>query len=190
MNNDEYDFGHNVPRYHMDGEGDLYEIINTGMKVRIKKLCPEAVIPAYAHPGDAGMDLYATSIEVDNMCNVVYGTGLAVEIPEGYMGLVFPRSSNAKKTMWLTNHVGIIDSGYRGEIKMKFRPSLSKISKNWLLDLFGVTLKVGYVHSGEYRIGDKIGQLVIVPYPKIEFEESDFLFPGDRGDNGYGSTGE
>ena len=82
MNNDEYDYGHNVSNYHSDGEGDLEEIINatsTDMKVRIKKLCPEAKIPEYAHPGDAGMDLYATSIAIDEMCNTVYGTGIAVE---------------------------------------------------------------------------------------------------------------
>ena len=195
MNNDEYDYGHNVSNYHSDGEGDLEEIINatsTDMKVRIKKLCPEAKIPVYAHPGDAGMDLYATSIAIDEMCNTVYGTGIAVEIPEGYVGLVFPRSSNAKKTLWLTNHVGVIDSGYRGEIKFKFRSTLvdAHSFRNKIFGWLGMRSKFSYASVSEYKIGDKIGQLIIIPYPKIEFEEVEFLFPGDRGCRGYGSSGE
>lgn len=195
MNNDEYDYGHNVSNYHSDGEGDLEEIINatsTDMKVRIKKLCPEAKIPEYAHPGDAGMDLYATSKGMDEMCNTVYGTGIAVEIPEGYVGLVFPRSSNSKKTLWLTNHVGVIDSGYRGEITFKFRSTLTwqNLLRNRLRMLLGLPMSFGYLNVNEYKVGDKIGQLIIMPYPKIEFEEVEFLFPGDRGVEGYGSSGE
>ena len=195
MNNDEYDYGHNVSNYHSDGEGDLEEIINAtskDMKVRIKKLCPEAKIPEYAHPGDAGMDLYATSIAIDEMCNTVYGTGIAVEIPEGYVGLVFPRSSNSKKTLWLTNHVGVIDSGYRGEIKFKFRSTLvdAHSFRNKIFGWLGMRSKFSYASVSEYKIGDKIGQLIIMPYPKIEFEEVEFLFPGDRGCRGYGSSGE
>ncbi len=195
MDNDEYDYGHNVSNYHSDGEGDLEEIINAtskDMKVRIKKLCPEAKIPVYAHPGDAGMDLYATSIAIDEMCNTVYGTGIAVEIPEGYVGLVFPRSSNSKKTLWLTNHVGVIDSGYRGEITFKFRSTLvdTHSFRNKILGWLGMGRKISYTTASEYKIGDKIGQLIIMPYPKIEFEEVEFLFPGDRGCRGYGSSGE
>ena len=195
MNNDEYDYGHNVSNYHSDGEGDLEEIINatsTDMKVRIKKLCPEAKIPEYAHPGDAGMDLYATSIAIDDIFNTFYVTGIAVEIPEGYVGLVFPRSSNAKKTLWLTNHVGVIDSGYRGEIKFKFRSTLvdAHSFRNKIFGLLCILCNFFFVFFSEYKIGDKIGQLIIMPYPKIEFEEVEFLFPGDRGCRGYGSSGE
>lgn len=195
MNNDEYDYGHNVSNYHSDGEGDLEEIINatsTDMKVRIKKLCPEAKIPVYAHPGDAGMDLYATSRTLDEMGNTVYKTGIAVEIPEGYLGLVFPRSSNSKKTLWLTDHVGVIDSGYRGEIILKYRTSLTfqNAMMNMIRMVFKRPLKFEYVTLSEYKVGDRVGQLVILPYPKIEFDEVDFLNPGDRGVKGYGSTGE
>lgn len=138
------------------------------MKVKIKKLKPNAVIPAYAHTTDAGMDLTATSIEWDSDGNVVYGTGLAFEIPEGYVGLLFPRSSNAKKDLILTNSVGVLDSGYRAEVFFKFKP-----------------IKEG----GIYTIGDRIGQLIILPYPKIEFEEAGELSDSDRGMGGYGSTG-
>ena len=111
------------------------------MKVKIKKLHPDAVIPAYAKTGDAGMDLTAVTMKIDEYGNICYGTGLAFEIPEGYVGLVFPRSSNHKKGVILTNCVGVIDSGYRGEVSFKFRPSYGKVLKmlasflilrNWL----------------------------------------------------------
>lgn len=80
------------------------------MKVKIKKLNENAVIPSYSKQGDAGMDLVATSKIFDKYGNVEYGTGLAMEIPEGYVGLIFPRSSISKKDLALTNAVGVIDS--------------------------------------------------------------------------------
>ena len=91
------------------------------MEVKIKKLKSGVITPTYAKPGDAGMDLRATSCHYDDYDNVVYGTGIAMEIPEGYVGLVFPRSSNRKTDMYLTNSVGVIDSGYRGEIMVSFK---------------------------------------------------------------------
>lgn len=140
------------------------------MKIRVKKLNPDAVIPAYAMPGDAGMDLTATSKEYDMFGNVVYGTGLAMEIPAGYVGLLFPRSSVYKKDLLLSNAVGVIDSGYRGEISLKFNA----------LKRFPI----------EYEVGDRVGQIIIIPYPQIEFEEASELSHTDRGVSGYGSTGE
>lgn len=80
------------------------------MEVKIKKLNENAIIPTYAKEGDAGMDLTATSKSFDEYGNVVYGTGLAFEIPKGYVGLLFPRSSNAKTDLFLTNSVGVLDS--------------------------------------------------------------------------------
>ena len=80
------------------------------MKVRIKKLHKNAVIPFYSKKGDAGLDLTAISKEYDEYGNVVYGCGLAFEIPDGQVGLLFPRSSNAKKDLLNTNSVGVIDS--------------------------------------------------------------------------------
>ena len=80
------------------------------LKVKIKKLNENAVIPSYAKDGDAGMDLVATSEYYDDDGNIVYGTGLSFEIPKGFVGLLFPRSSNAKKDLILTNSVGVIDS--------------------------------------------------------------------------------
>ena len=142
------------------------------MVVKIKKLVENAVIPAYSKKGDAGLDLTAVSREFDNNGNIVYGTGLAVEIPEGFVGLLFPRSSNSKTDLYLTNHVGVVDSGYRGEIMFKFRPVNGAI--------LGATV---------YQVMDRVGQLVIIPYPSIEFEEVTELSTTERNTGGYGSTG-
>lgn len=141
------------------------------MQVRVKKLHPDATIPAYSKQGDAGLDLTAISATKDNYGNVVYGTGLAIEIPQGYVGLIYPRSSNSKTDLYLTNHVGVIDSGYRGEIMFKYR------SINGLLN------------AKVYQLGDRVGQLIITPYPQIELVEVDELSDSERGEGGFGSTG-
>ena len=147
------------------------------MEVKIKRLIDTAVIPSYAHDTDAGLDLVATSYEYKNdiRCHV-YGTGLAIEIPEGYVGLLFPRSSNRKTESYLTNHVGVVDSGYRGEIMFSFKTR--DYNKEDIQQL-----------RKPYEVGDKIGQLIIMPYPKIKFVEVDKLSDSDRGENGHGSTG-
>ena len=139
------------------------------MKVRIKRLHPDAVIPKYAKAGDAGMDL--TAVETEREWDIVtYKTGLAVEIPKGHVGLLFPRSSVYKTSMTLSNCVGVIDSGYRGEVMLKFRDQHRD-------------------HSNAYDVGDRVGQLIIMPYPQVEFEEVENLSSTDRGSGGYGSTG-
>lgn len=138
------------------------------MKVNIKRLHKDAVIPQYAKKGDAGLDLTAVDVSTDQHGCFTYHTGLAVEIPFWHVGLLFPRSSIYKTGQTLTNCVGVIDSGYRGEIMMKF--SLSS-------------------NGNEYQIGDRIGQLIIIPYPRIDFLEVDELTESDRGIGGYGSTG-
>lgn len=142
------------------------------MKVKFKKLNPNAETPCKAHPADAGFDLSATSCTTDEFGNVVYGTGIAVEIPDGHVGLVFPRSSICKHNLLLTNSVGVIDSNYRGEITAKFTATAG----NTLPDL--------------YTFGDRIAQLIIIPYPDIEFDEVSELSETDRGTGGYGSTGK
>lgn len=148
------------------------------MKVNVKKLDSNAVLPTYAKHGDAGMDLTATSKSYDNHGNVVYGTSLAFEIPHGYVGLLFPRSSNTKKDLILGNSVGVIDSGYRGEVVFKFKPSAT-------LD---IKKEVGIGTFYNYEIGDRIGQIIIMPYPQIEFNLVDELSVTDRGIGGFGST--
>jgi len=143
------------------------------MVVKIKKLVENAVIPKYSKPGDAGLDLTAVSVSFEKNY-VSYKTGLAVEIPEGFVGLLFPRSSNSKMDLILTNSVGVIDSGYRGEIELRY-----KLVGN------GVTPSI----VGTYNIGDRVGQLIIIPYPSIEFEEVTELSTTERNTGGYGSTG-
>ena len=147
------------------------------MKVKIKRLDKRAVVPSYSKKGDAGMDLTAINISKDNVGNITYHTGLAIEIPEGYVGLLFPRSSICKKQQFLTNGVGVIDSSYRGEIMAKFKPVMG--SYETILELF---------ESNEYEIGDRVVQLLIIPYPQIELEEVEELSDTERGYGGFGST--
>ena len=141
------------------------------MKVRIKKLNELAVIPTYAKDGDAGMDLVATKIISNTTFDISYGIDLAMEIPKGFVGLVFPRSSIRKYELALTNSVGVIDSGYRGEIQATFK-------------------KTNGLDSLSYKVGDRIAQIMIIPHPSIEFDEVDELSDTERGDGGFGSTGK
>ena len=149
------------------------------MKVKVKKLTPEAVIPKYAKEGDAGLDLTATSFNTDPQGNFIYGTGLAIEIPEGYVGLIVPRSSIVKKQMALANSLGIVDSGYRGEIKVFFKAAL----------LNPISI-IDFPDGSKYKIGERIAQLIIMPYPYIDLVESDCLSDSQRSDTGFGSSGK
>lgn len=139
------------------------------MKIRFKKLSPSAVVPRKAHASDAGFDLTCTRYEVTNGELFTYHTDIAVEIPDGYVGLLFPRSSIYKQDLFLTNSVGVIDSGFRGEVTVKFRPHL---------------------FAKPYDKGDRVAQMIIMPYPHIDLVEVDELSDSDRGDGGYGSTGK
>jgi dUTP pyrophosphatase len=141
------------------------------MQVRIKKLNENAVIPSYAKDGDAGMDLIATSIIGEEPFQITYGLGIALEIPKGFVGLVFPRSSIRKTDLSLTNCVGVIDSGYRGELQATFRKHKGVASKT-------------------YEVGDRVAQIMIIPHPPIEFDEVDELSDTERGEGGFGSTGK
>ncbi len=144
------------------------------MEVRFKKLSDKATTPVYAYDGDAGLDLTAVSVNSEiNECGqfvIVYHTGLALEIPKGYVGLIFPRSSIAKKSLTLTNCVAVIDSNYRGEILLKFKNT------------------TGDSVPAVYPIGAKIAQLVIMPHPIVNLIESDELSSTERGEGGFGSS--
>lgn len=146
-------------------------INNNIMEIKFIKKNEGAVQPIKGTEFSAGFDLTANSINYDEYGNIVYGTGIAVEIPEGYVGLLFPRSSIRKKNMAQCNAVGIIDSDYRGEIIASFKPTLGE--------------KQPY-----YQIGDRIAQLVIIPYPKVEYVEVENLSETVRGEGGHGSTGK
>lgn len=138
------------------------------MKLKIKKLHPDAVTPSYAKPGDAGLDLVATMWTFLEQGLIEYDTCIAVEIPAGYVGLIVPRSSISERGMTLANSVGIIDSGYRGEIKVRVQ--------------YGQNSRL-------YDRGDRIAQLVIVPCPPVIIEETDELSKTERSNGGFGSTG-
>lgn len=145
------------------------------MKLKIKKLNENVKIPSYAHEGDAGLDLTALKIIENNEQFLSYGTGVHLEIPDGFVGLIFPRSSITKKDLMLKNSVGVIDSSYRGEIQLRF----------FKTKIFRESWEENY-----YKIGEKIGQLIILPIPKINFEEVKDLSSTERGTNGFGSTGK
>ena len=146
------------------------------LEVKIKKLHKDAVITKYETIGSVGMDLTAVSKEYDEHGNVVFGTGLAIQIPEGYYADLRPRSSISKYDLVLANSVGTIDSDYRGELILKFKPSV----------YFGVNR--GDDDGVMYDVGDRIAQLVILPYPKVYFVEVDELSDTERGTGGFGST--
>jgi len=140
------------------------------MNVKVKKLKVGVDVPKYAKTGDAGLDLVATSKVVTNTY-IEYGTSLAFQIPQGFVGLLYPRSSISKYDLVLANSVGVVDSGYRGEVKLRFKKTDDTI------------------FCRTYDIGDKVAQLIIVPYPEITLQEVEELSGTERGTGGFGSTG-
>lgn len=143
------------------------------MKVKLKKLHLSAVAPKFGKPGDAGADLVATSVDYSRENQVVYGTGIAVEIPEGMVGLVFPRSSVRNYNLAMSNSVGVIDSGYRGEVMVTFNVTEHDLD-----------------FVNKYHVGDRVAQLIIIPVPFIEYLVVEELSETERGAGGHGSTGK
>jgi dUTP pyrophosphatase len=145
------------------------------MRVRFSKTHPNAVIPKHARPGDAGVDLVAVDYKYVTDTESPYheyNLGIAVEIPEGFVGLLFPRSSNTKKDLQLGNTVGVVDSGFRGTITARFKATRE--------------------NPQIYNVGDRVCQLVIVPCLDIEAVEVPYeaLTVTERGAGAYGSTGK
>ena len=153
------------------------------LNVKIKKLHKDAVIPKYETTGAVGMDLTAASKSYDEFGNVVYGTGLAIEIPAGYYADLRPRSSVSKYDLVLANSVGTIDSDYRGELILKFKKT------NNLYKCVDGDARFPIDHKEKtYSIGDRIAQIIILPYPKINFIKVEELSNTERGNGGFGST--
>lgn len=149
------------------------------MKVNIKKLRDEAIIPTYGSPYSAGMDLYACipdgelTIDVAANRNEKIGTGIAMEIPEGYFGAIFARSGLAtKRGLRPANCVGVVDSDYRGEIVVALYND-----------------KDSQLGMETIKHGDRIAQMVLIPYRTAELVEVDDLSNTARGTGGFGSTG-
>lgn len=146
-----------------------YKAVPTELQIKFKRIHPKAQIPKKQHKQDAGYDLTAVSVSYGVNRQVIYGTGLCVQIPEGYVGLIYPRSSIRKLSLTLSNSVGIIDAGYTGEIQVTFRQhDLSEI----------------------YNSGDRVAQLVIEKLVPVEFIEVEELDETERGAGGHGSTGK
>lgn len=141
-------------------------------EIKVKKLHSDAIIPQYAKEGDAAMDLTAVSRKTDSYGNIEYGTGLAMEIPVGFCGLLFPRSSVSKQDLVLANCVGVIDSGYRGEVILKFKTTSADRPER------------------SYEVGERVGQIMLIPVWQISFTEVDTLSDSERGEGGFGSTGK
>jgi dUTP pyrophosphatase len=185
----------------------------TPLEVKLKKLNEKAVIPTYAHDGDVGMDLTAISVEYDREKDMyIYHTGLAFESDYHYGIFLFPRSSNRKTEAYLCNHVGIADSAiYRGEIMLCFknRTSLRQLALEARVVAFSNAIEDG-VRTEEanrrgmaawgnafnnpmmfapYKVGDRVAQMVVLPYPDVKLIEVENLSETDRGSGGFGSTG-
>ena len=144
------------------------------MQLKCKLVHPEARLPVLGSAFAAGMDFFAVTRE-DNYdyAYVEYDTGVAVEIPHGFVGLCFPRSSISKTLNTLSNCVGVIDCDYRGTVKARFnkRQSLSGMKNE------------------EYKVGDRVFQMLIVPVAIVEPIVATELSPTERGEGGFGSTG-
>ena len=140
------------------------------MRLKVMMDPDAGYVPAYAHEGDAGLDLRAVEdVTIPAAWTAMVRTGLHVEVPDGCVGLVFPRSGLGSKGITLKNAVGVVDSGYRGEV---------------LAAVWNTTLE-------DFRIskGDRICQMVVMPYMPCEIEVSDALSDSERGCDGHGSTG-
>ncbi|MEX0931702.1 MAG: dUTP diphosphatase [Candidatus Paceibacterota bacterium] len=140
------------------------------MNLRIKKLHSDAIIPSYAHEGDAGMDLFSLEkVVIEPNTQVSLATGIALEIPEGYVGLIWDKSGLSHKHR-LKTFGGVVDAGYRGEVRIGIM-NLSDTS---------------YV----FEKGHKIAQMLIQPVVSATITESDNLSDSSRGEGGFGSTGK
>lgn len=141
------------------------------VNIRFKKLVPEAQMPTYAHIDDAGMDLFASKAgTLWAYHRLVVHTGIAMEIPEGYFGMIRPRSGLAVKKGITAISSGVIDAGYRGEIMV-------------LLQNHGT-------QRYDISVGDRVAQLIILPVLHAVLEEASELSESARGQSGHGSTGK
>ena len=139
------------------------------MKVKYKKVDSLAKTPSYALEGDGAMDLHCVGKVInDDKDYIEYDTGLAFEVPEDHVMLLFPRSSVSKMDLLMCNSVGVVDSNYRGTVRFRYKSTGSRV----------------------YEVGDRVGQFIVMPRPHLELEEVDDLSDSTRGEGGFGSTGK
>jgi dUTP pyrophosphatase len=159
------------------------------MNINIQLLDKLAKVPTQSREGDAAWDLVATSRTIEGKY-VEYGTGIVVAIPEDHVGLLFPRSSVSNYDLNLANCVGVIDANYRGEVKLRFKTAIPV--KEWN-DQIGNPFDPGQDYDEIfkiYNVGDKVGQLIVIPRPYLEFNVVDNLNTTNRGAGGFGSSGK
>jgi dUTP pyrophosphatase len=172
------------------------------VELKFKKLHKDAVLPSYALKGDAGLDLTAVEDGERKDSYVQYKLGIAVEIPKGHVGLLFPRSSISKMDLMQANAVGVIDSGYRDEVMVRYKilPSWHKLIyigvslQGKLRELLGMgaiqnAVDDEYNKLYRYKKGDRVGQLIVVPYPECDVMWTDTLSESPR-KGGFGHTGK
>jgi dUTP pyrophosphatase len=155
------------------------------MKIKFKKLSDKAVAPQIMRSGDCGADLTATSITETDMY-IEYGTDLAVVVPENHVGILAPRSSLSNYDLILSNSIGVIDQNYRGELRFRFKKNIKSGDACGIS--FKGTIEIHNLKHKYYKIGDRIGQLLIIPLPVVEYEEVQELDETNRGANGFGSS--
>lgn len=156
------------------------------MNIKYTKLTEKASVPYKKYNMDAGFDLTATWV-IEHKKYIEYGTDIAIEIPKGYVGLLFPRSSIRNQDLILKNSVGILDASYRGEIKFSFWKTKElpfEIKKRNQQSEFTK------IDINKYDIGERCGQIVIIKIPDIKMIEVDKLSKTNRGTQGYGSSGK
>lgn len=166
--------------------GGGLQFTDTEIAVKVKKLVPEAALPKFGRAGDAGADLTAISM-VETDMYIEYGTGIAMDIPNGYVGLIYPRSSLSNYDLTLSNHVGVIDPNFRGEIKFRFKRT--KSPQVFSSTFYAIDSETIIDESKLYKIGDRIGQIILHKIPEVSFEEVTELDETNRGDGAYGSSG-
>ena len=159
------------------------------IRINYKKLVPEAKEPFKKFNVDAGFDLYCTSIKKTDDY-IQYNTGIAFEIPKGYVGLVFPRSSVTKYDLMLKNSVGVIDASYRGEIICRFTPLVNNNLKDILINNEAGAYTFEWNEDKQYNVGDRVAQIVFIELPKVVLLETNELSETERGDGGFGHTGK
>jgi dUTP pyrophosphatase len=174
------------------------------MEIRYKKLIPEAKAPLKIIEVDAGFDLYSTSI-IETPDFIEYKTGLAFEIPVGYAGFLFPRSSVTKYDLILKNSIGLIDASFRGEIVCRFAKVINDVfrdadcikekksfwgrllstKKSNFIDIWFLPRKIK-----KFEVGERVAQIVFIEIPKITLIEATELSETERGTGGFGHTGK
>jgi len=173
------------------------------LEIEYKKLDKNAIAPLKVYEYDAGYDLTAIWRK-DTAKYIEYGTGIGFQIPKGYVGLLFPRSSVTNTDLMMKNAVGVIDSGYIGEVKFRFIKAHhdfiiesntinsldSELSKLYGTGAKWIGNQVVKREPDYYDINNRVGQIIFIKLPQITLKETEVLIETERGTKGYGKSGK